>query len=74
MADAAAEPGWLTISDLARHRGVKKAAMSKRVTRLAARGVLHPKPGRRGTKLVSLEEFETAIAEHGDAIREANGR
>ncbi len=74
MTDAASIDGWASVSELARLRGVQKSAISKRVTRLEALGVLHPKAGPRGKKLVSLAEFERAIAETTDAVRESNGR
>lgn len=66
--------GWATVSELARMRGVNKSAISKRVTRLEAQGLLHPKAGAHGTKLISLAEFERAVAQTTDAVRETNGR
>lgn len=74
MLEAASVDGWATVSELARIRGVQKSAISKRVTRLEALGLLHTRPGARGTKLVSLAEFERAIADTTDAVRETNGR
>ncbi|MGC2785481.1 MAG: helix-turn-helix domain-containing protein [Roseiarcus sp.] len=65
---------WITVSALARARGVNKAAISRRVTRLEAAGVLATRPGTRGTKLIAIAEFDLACAQTTDAIREANGR
>ncbi len=75
MADGAAPlTGWATVTELARLRGVNKSAISKRVARLESLGVLHPKPGPKRTKLISLAEFDRATAETVDAVRELNGR
>ena len=75
-----AEPGdeasgeWLTVSALARARGVDKAAISRRVARLEAAGALTTRAGERGTKLINVAEFNLAVEMTKDAIREANGR
>ena len=75
-----AEPGdeasgeWLTVSALARARGVDKAAISRRVARLEAAGALTTRAGERGTKLINVAEFERVAGETVDAVREANGR
>ena len=66
--------GWVTVSDLARMRGVNKSAISKRAARLETLGVLHPKAGRGREKLISVAEFDRAIGDTTDAVREANGR
>jgi len=66
--------GWLTVSELARVRGVDKAAISRRVARLEAAGALATRPGPRGTKLINADEFARAAAEMTDVVREANGR
>ena len=73
LADGSSE-GWVSVSELARLRGVDKAAISRRVARLEELGALSTRPGPRGSKLVNLTEFEEAIAKHGDAVNEANGR
>ena len=74
MAEAADNPGWATVSELARLRGVDKAAISRRAKRLEAQGLLHPRPGAHGTKLISIAEFDRAAGEATDAVRELNGR
>jgi hypothetical protein len=66
--------GWLTVSALARARGVDKAAISRRVARLEAAGALTTRCGEHGTKLVNVAEFSHAVEMATDAIREANGR
>jgi DNA-binding MarR family transcriptional regulator len=67
------EPGWLTISDLARERGVDKSAISRRVARLEGQGLLTTRT-RGKAKLVNLAEFDRAAAATVDAVREMNGR
>ncbi len=74
MSAAERADGWATVSELARLRGVNKSAISKRAARLEALGVLHPKPGRGRETLISLAEFDRAIGETTDAVREMNGR
>lgn len=64
----------VTISELARRRGVTKGAFARRVARLEAQGLVHLRPGPKGAKLISIVEFEKAISEATDAIREMNGR
>ena len=64
----------VTISELARRRGVTKGAFARRVARLEAQGLVHLRPGAKGAKLVSIVEFEKAISEATDGVREANGR
>ncbi len=64
---------WATISELARLRGVDKAAISRRVTRLEAQGLLQTRHGKGGTKLVNVAAFDRATEETTDAIRELNG-
>jgi DNA-binding MarR family transcriptional regulator len=68
------ESEWLTVSALARARGVDKAAISRRVARLEAAGALTTRGGEHGTKLVNVAEFTHAVEMTTDAIREANGR
>jgi DNA-binding transcriptional MocR family regulator len=65
--------GWITVSELARMRGVDKAAMSRRVARLEAKGALETRPGPGGTKLVNGAQFLRAVQANADPVREANG-
>jgi DNA-binding IscR family transcriptional regulator len=74
LADESSGDGWLTVSALARMRGVDKAAISRRVARLEAAGELSTRVGLRGTKLINVDEFNRAVERTVDAIREANGR
>ena len=71
---AANAPGWATVSELARIRGVSKVAVSKRVARLEARGLLQTRRGPRGTKLISIAAFDQAAHDATDGVRELNGR
>jgi DNA-binding transcriptional ArsR family regulator len=71
---AESSAGWLTVSELARVRGVDKAAISRRVARLEAAGALTTRPGPRGSKLIEASEFARAVEDLTDIVREANGR
>jgi predicted transcriptional regulator len=71
MAD---EAGWMSISDLARAIGRDKGGVSRRVSRLEAQGLLKPRVGKAGQKLVNRAEFDRVAGETVDAVREANGR
>ncbi len=66
--------GWVSISELARMRGRDKAAISRRVARLEAQGLLKSRLGPNSTKLVSVGEFDRAAGGAADAVRELNGR
>ena len=65
---------WVSVSELARLRGVDKAAISRRVARLEAAGALTTRPGPKGSKLVNAAEFACAVEQFTDTVREANGR
>lgn len=73
------EPGepddrvWMSISDLAREQMVDKAAISRRVKRLEAQGLVTTRRGRGGTKLVAAAEFYRASEQATDAVRALNG-
>ena len=64
---------WVTISELARLRAVDKAAISRRVKRYEADGLMQTRPGKGGTKLVSVAQFDRAAGQATDAVRELNG-
>lgn len=66
-------PGWSTITDLARERGVDKSAISRRVARLEEQGLLSTRTTGR-VKLVNLAEFDRAIAHTANAVQELNAR
>jgi hypothetical protein len=74
MSDRAESLGLASISELARLKGLDKAAISRRVTRLEAQGLLRPQRGARGTKLINVAEFDRVAAETTDGVRELNGR
>lgn len=65
--------GWISVSDLAKLKGVSKQAVAKRVDRFVAQGMLQPRPGPRGTKLINLAEFDRAAHEMTDLVRHENG-
>ena len=60
-------PGlWLTVSELARARGVNRSTISRHASRLVEIGVIETRPGARGTKLINVAAFDRAIGEVGD--------
>lgn len=60
---------WLTVSDLARQKGIDKAAISRRISRFEADGQLSTRAGARGSKLVNLAEYERVAGQHLDIGR-----
>lgn len=62
---------WLTITELAARKGVRKSTISEKVSRLIADGKLSTKPGKGKAKLVNLAQYDSAIGEVGDAAKEA---
>jgi hypothetical protein len=61
---------WLSISEIARIKEKSRQAIAKRVDALAEAGKLQTKPGEGGTKLVNLAQFDRAVGESGDAVKE----
>jgi biotin operon repressor len=61
---------WLSISEIARIKDKSRQAIAKRVDALVEAGKLQTKPGDGGTKLVNLAQFDRAVGETGDAIKE----
>lgn len=61
---------WLTISDLARQKGIDKGAISRRIARFEADGLLTTRPAPRGAKLVNVAEYERVAGQHLDAVKE----
>lgn len=61
---------WLSISDLAKHKGLSKQALAERVVRFEAAGKLTTRPGPGRAKLVNVAEFDRAAGEIGDLGRE----
>jgi DNA-binding MarR family transcriptional regulator len=64
---------WLSVSELARQRGVDKAAISRRAKRYEAQGLLTPRAGKGGVKMINVAEFDRAAGEATDAVRALNG-
>jgi DNA-binding MarR family transcriptional regulator len=60
----------VSVSELARRRKRDKALVSRQVARLVQEGKLKSYPGKGGTKLVNVAEFDRAVGETADAIRE----
>lgn len=62
---------WVSISELAKRKGLRKQTVAEKVSRYEAQGILTTQPGGRGRpKLVNLAEFDKVAGEAGDAIRE----
>jgi hypothetical protein len=70
MSNELAEGLWLSISEVARLKGKSRQAIAKRVAALVAHGLLDARPGKNGTKLINLAQFDRAVGEVGDAIKE----
>jgi len=49
---------WISLSELARRRGVTRQSISLSVKRLTRAGALKTRPGPRGTLLIDLREYE----------------
>ena len=62
----------LSLTELARKKGVSKQAIHKRVKALAASGVLAVFPGPQRSVLLSEAAFDFAIKQTGDPAREAS--
>ena len=60
---------WLSVSELARQRNRDKGSMSRRVARLEEQGLLTTRLDGK-TKLVNAAEFDKAVGQAGDAIKE----
>ena len=61
---------WLSVADLARHKGITRQSASERVKRLVTAGKLTLRAeGRK--RLVNLAAYDTAVGEVGDAAKEA---
>lgn len=61
---------WLSISDLASRKGVRKQTVAERVSRFEAQGLLTTRPGKGKSKLVNLAEFDRLAGETTDLGRE----
>lgn len=67
--DAGAGGVWVTCAELARRRGVSRAAITKRVNKLAGDGLVSVRE-EGNSRLVELASFDRAIGETGDAVKE----
>ena len=62
---------WVTLAELARRKSVARASVSERVRRLEKDGKISVrKEGR--NKLVNLAEYDMAVGQVGDAVKEQN--
>ncbi|TYL80162.1 hypothetical protein [Bradyrhizobium cytisi] len=61
---------WVSISELAALKGVKKQSISEKVARLIAAGRLTAKAGKGKIKLINLAQYDLAVGEVGDGARE----
>jgi biotin operon repressor len=68
-AEGAPEGLWLSLSDLARERGVSKQSIWKRVERFKLEGKVTLRKGQRGVVLVNVAEFDRATGESTDLAR-----
>jgi DNA-binding transcriptional ArsR family regulator len=60
---------WITVSELARRKGVNKSAVSRRVKLLQEDGLITVRTGERGTKLINIAEYDRATGARGDGAR-----
>lgn len=66
-----ADAGWVSVSELARLKGLSKAAVSERVARFIRGGQLSTKPGKGKVKLVNLAAFDRVAGETTDLAKAA---
>jgi DNA-binding Lrp family transcriptional regulator len=60
---------WLSVSALAAQLGISRQALSKRVDRLKAQGLIRPRPGPRNAVEINVAEFDRVIGETTDLAR-----
>ncbi|WP_438278092.1 hypothetical protein [Nitrobacter sp.] len=61
---------WLSVTELAARKGVRKSTISEKVARLVQSGHLATKPGKGKAKLINVAQYDLAIGEVGDVARE----
>jgi hypothetical protein len=61
---------WLSVTELAARKGVRKSTISEKVARLVEAGRLATKPGKGKAKLVNVAQYDLAVGEVGDVARE----
>ena len=66
-----ADAGWVSVSELARLKGLSKAAVSERVARFIRGGQLSTKPSKGKAKLVNLAAFDRVAGETTDLAKAA---
>ncbi len=64
---------WMSVSELAKAKGVSRQSMHERVARLEQQGAITLRPGQGRAKLVNVAEFDRAAGETLDAVRALNG-
>lgn len=62
---------WLSVTELAARKAVRKSTISEKVARLVDAGLLTTKPGPGKTKLVNVAQYDLAVGEVGDGAKEA---
>lgn len=61
---------WETVADLAKRKGIARQSLHERVDRLEADGLITVRREGR-SKLINVAEFDRAVGEVGDAVKEA---
>src|SRR5262249_15521326 len=59
---------WLSVSDLARRKGVSKQTISERLARLGE--MVETKPGEGRSRLVNVAQYDRAVGQVGDPAKE----
>jgi hypothetical protein len=60
---------WLPIGEMARMRGIGAPAMSERVAKLEAQGLIRVRPGKGRVRLVNVAEFDRATGQATDVTK-----
>jgi hypothetical protein len=73
MAENGDEPGgapvlWMSISQIARLRGVKPQSIHEKVVRLVDSGLLQTRPGRGRERLIDVAQFDRAVGENRERV------
>lgn len=68
------DAGWVSISELARLKGLVKSAVSERVAGYIAKGLLSTRPGKGKVKLVNLAAFDRVAGETTDLAKVAGAK
>ena len=64
---------WMSVSELAKAKGVSRQSMHERVARLEQQGAVTLKAGQGRARLINVAEFDRAAGESFDAVRSLNG-